>query len=72
MIKGHRCALEQIALCIQIWTALVALLLLKYLHHLSRFGWTLSNLATMLPLNLFTYRDLMTWLIPSAKRPCHR
>ncbi len=47
---------------IQIWTALIALLLLKYLHHLSRFGWSLSNLATMLRLNLFTYRDLMTWL----------
>jgi len=50
------------ALRIQIWTALIALLLLKYLHHLSRFGWSLSNLATMLRLNLFTYRDLMTWL----------
>jgi hypothetical protein len=50
------------ALCIQIWTALVALLLLKYLHHLSRFGWSMSNLATMLRLNLFTYRDLQEWL----------
>ncbi len=50
------------ALRIQIWTALIALLLLKYLHHLSRFGWSLSNLATMLRLKLFTYRDLMTCL----------
>lgn len=50
------------ALRIQIWTALIALLLLKYLHHLSRFGWSMSNLATMLRLNLFTYRDLTTWL----------
>lgn len=50
------------ALRIQIWTALIALLLLKYLHHLSRFGWSLSNLATMLRLNLFTYRDLVKWL----------
>ena len=50
------------ALRIQIWTALVALLLLKYLHHLSRFGWSMSNLATMLRLNLFTYRDLQEWL----------
>ncbi len=40
------------ALRIRIWTALVALLLLKYLHHLSRFGW-LSNLSTMLRLNLY-------------------
>ena len=50
------------ALRIQIWTALIALLLLKYLHHLSRFGWSMSNLATMLRLNLFTYRDLVKWL----------
>ncbi len=50
------------ALRIQIWTALIALLLLKYLHHLSKFGWSMSNLATMLRLNLFTYRDLLDWL----------
>ncbi len=50
------------ALRIQIWTALIALLLLKWLHHLSKAGWSLSNLATMLRLNLFTYRDLKPWL----------
>ncbi len=50
------------ALRIQIWTALIALLLLKYLHHLSKFGWSMSNLATMLRLNLFTYRNLLDWL----------
>ncbi len=50
------------ALRIQIWTALIVLLLLKYLHYLSKFGWSMSNLATMLRLNLFTYRDLMDWL----------
>ena len=50
------------ALRIQIWTALIALLLLKYLHHLSKATWSLSNLATMLRLNLFTYRDLMEWI----------
>jgi hypothetical protein len=50
------------ALRIQIWTAMIALLLLKYLHHLSTFGWSMSNLATMLRLNLFTYRDLLVWL----------
>jgi IS4 transposase len=46
------------ALQIQIWTALIAMLLLKWLHHLSKAHWSLSNLATMLRLNLFTYRDL--------------
>ena len=50
------------ALRIQIWTALIAMLLLKWLHHLSKANWSLSNLASMLRLNLFTYRDLTHWL----------
>ncbi|MGH9343922.1 MAG: IS4 family transposase [Terriglobia bacterium] len=50
------------ALRIQIWTALIALLLLKWLHHLSKARWSLSNLASMLRMNLFTYRDLEAWL----------
>jgi hypothetical protein len=50
------------ALRIQIWTALIAILLLKWLHHLSKAKWSLSNLASMLRLNLFTYRDLTAWL----------
>jgi hypothetical protein len=50
------------ALRIQIWTALIALLLLKWLHHLSKANWSLSNLACMLRLNLFTYRELTKWL----------
>ena len=50
------------ALRIQIWTALIALLLLKWLHHLSKANWSLSNLASMLRLNLFTYRELTQWI----------
>lgn len=50
------------ALRIQIWTALIAMLLLKWLHHLSKAKRSLSNLASMLRLNLFTYRDLQAWL----------
>lgn len=50
------------ALRIQVWTALLALLLLKWLHHLSKAHWSLSNLASMLRLNLLTYRDLLNWL----------
>lgn len=50
------------AIYIQIWTALIAILLLKWLHHLSKAKWSLSNLASMLRLNLFTYRDLQNWL----------
>jgi len=50
------------ALRIQIWTALIAMLLLKWLHYLSKAQWSFSNLASMLRLNLFTYRDLADWL----------
>ncbi len=57
------------ALRIQIWTALLALLLLKWLHYLSQAGWSLSNLAHMLRLNLFTYRDLPSWLNNPTETP---
>lgn len=50
------------ALLIQIWTALIALLLLKWLHYISKAAWSFSNLAAMLRMNLFTYRDLNDWL----------
>ena len=50
------------ALLIQIWTALIAILLLKWMHHLSKANWSFSNLASMLRMNLFTYRDLHRWL----------
>ena len=50
------------AVHIQIWTALIALLLLKYLQLRATFGWSLSNLAALLRMNLFAYRDLWSWL----------
>jgi DDE family transposase/uncharacterized protein DUF4372 len=50
------------AVMIQIWTALIAILLLKYLKFRSMFGWSLSNLVAMLRYNLFTYRDLWDWI----------
>ncbi len=50
------------ALRIQIWTALIALLVIKWLHYLSKVGWSFSNMAVMLRLNLFTCRDLRGWL----------
>jgi len=50
------------ALRIQLWTALIALLLLKWLKHLAHASWSFSNLAAMLRLNLFTYRELLDWL----------
>ena len=50
------------AVRIQIWTALIAMLLLKYLQFKSRLGWALSNLVALLRWNLFTYRDLWAWI----------
>jgi Domain of unknown function (DUF4372)/Transposase DDE domain len=50
------------ALRIQIWTALIALLLLRYLQLRARFGWSLSNLVALLRMNLFVYRDLWAWI----------
>jgi hypothetical protein len=57
------------ALRIQIWTALISILLLKWLHHLSKAAWSLSNLASMLRLNLFTYRALRDWLNDPFETP---
>jgi hypothetical protein len=50
------------ALHIQIWTALIAILILRYLQLRSKWGWSLSNLIAMIRLNLFTYRNLNKWL----------
>ena len=50
------------ALRIQIWTALIALLLIKWMKHQSRAGWCLSLMAAALRWNLFVYRDLREWL----------
>lgn len=50
------------ALHIQVWTALIALLLLKYLQMKARFGWSLSNLVALLRMNLFVYRDVWAWI----------
>jgi hypothetical protein len=46
----------------QIWTALICMLLLRYLQLKSRFGWSLSNLVALLRMNLFTHRDLHSWI----------
>jgi hypothetical protein len=50
------------AVKIQVWTALIAMLILRYLQLLSRFPWSLSNLVALLRMNLFTHRDLWAWL----------
>ena len=50
------------AVRIQIWTALIAVLILRYLQFRSAFKWAVSNLVALLRWNLFSYRDLWEWL----------
>jgi hypothetical protein len=53
----------------QIWTALIAMLLVKYLQLRSTFGWSLSNLVALLRQQLFVYRDLTSWLNDPFQAP---
>jgi hypothetical protein len=46
----------------QIWTALIAMLLIRFLQLKARFGWSFSNLVYFLRMNLLVYRDLWDWL----------
>jgi Transposase DDE domain/Domain of unknown function (DUF4372) len=46
----------------QIWTALIAMLVIRFLQLKARFGWSFSNLVYFLRMNLLVYRDLWDWL----------
>src|SRR5206468_152000 len=46
----------------QIWTALIAILVLKYLQFKAKLSWSLSNLVALIRWNLFTYRNLWDWI----------
>ncbi len=50
------------ALKTQIWTALIAMLLFKYLQMRSQRNWSLSNLVALVRQQLFVYRGLMDLL----------
>ena len=50
------------AVLIQIWTAMIAMLLLKYLKEKADYKWHLSNMVTFIRLNLFVKIGLMEWL----------
>ena len=47
---------------IQIWTALITILILKYLKATAKYKWYLSNLVAFLRINLFVKIDLQNWL----------
>ena len=53
----------------QVWTALIAMLVLKYLQLKSTFSWSLSTLAALLRQQLFFYRDLWVWLDDPFQSP---
>lgn len=46
----------------QVWTALIAMLILRYLQLKARFAWHLANLVALLRQQLFVHRDLWQWL----------
>ena len=57
------------AVQIQIWTALIAMVLLKFLQLKSTWPWSLSNLAALLRFNRLTYRNLWAWLDAPFESP---
>jgi hypothetical protein len=46
----------------QVWTALITMLMLRFMQLKAQWGWSLSNLVALLRMNLFTHRDLWAWL----------
>ncbi len=53
----------------QIWTAMIAVLLLRMLKAQSKFAWHMSNLVSFLRLNLFNKIDLWKWLNEPFEKP---
>jgi hypothetical protein len=56
------------AVQIQMWCSLIAILLLKYIKSRAVYKWHLSNLVSLLRLNLFVKVDLWQW----ANYPIHK
>lgn len=61
------------AVMIQIWTALITILILKYLKNIAKYRWHLLNLVAFIRLNCFVKIDLLKWLNkplePPPKKP---
>ena len=53
---------SQNAVMIQIWTALITILVLKALKAMAKFNWHLSNLVAFIRLNLFVKIHLQQWI----------
>lgn len=57
------------AVMIQIWTAMITILILKALKAMAKFGWHLSNLVAFIRLNLFVKIALQQWLDKPFQEP---
>jgi hypothetical protein len=57
------------AVQIQIWSALITILLLSYLKIKAKYEWHMSNLITFIRLNLFVKIDLWQWIDEPFIRP---
>ncbi len=53
---------SQNAVMIQIWTALITILILKALKAMGKYNWYLSNLVAFIRLNLFVKINLQQWI----------
>lgn len=53
---------SQNAVMIQIWTALITILMLKALKNQAKYSWHLSNLVAFIRLNIFVKIELHKWL----------
>jgi hypothetical protein len=60
---------SQNAVMIQIWTALITILMLKALKAIAQFKWHLSNLVAFVRLNIFVKIDLHAWLNKPFEEP---
>lgn len=57
------------AVQIQIWTALITILLLTFLKTKAKYQWHISNLVNFVRLNLFVKINLWEWLNQPFVRP---
>jgi hypothetical protein len=60
------------AVLIQVWTAMITMLLLKFLKARAKYGWHLSNLITFIRMNLLVKVGLFEWLnnpFPQIQHP---
>ena len=60
---------SQNSVMIQIWTALITILILKFLKTMAKFKWHLSNLVAFIRLNIFVKIDLQNWLDNPFEEP---